>query len=239
MELTRAPEQRCVKCTRYFRAYPRPGSPPFNLFLPSRRPPPSNRQHCCTDGVMSSRPVSTGKMWTPLESRLPTSLLLTSRPGSAAAAVTATGAGAGDLATTTGGTPTVIAGGSEWGDEGGAEDPTVWNFSSWTNGGGSGGGNGHGSCGEGQVTAQERALFGRKPSPATVARSTSYAPRLIREKRGVGNQFRSVWRMKSTIDRSREKDGRNADLFCPNREAQCVQRRRGLDEMGEVPGGSP
>ncbi|CAM9678741.1 unnamed protein product [Ectocarpus sp. 6 AP-2014] len=129
-------------------------------------------------GSVTSRPVSTGKMWTPLESRLPTSLLLTSRPGSAAAAVGGTGAGAGgDLATTTGGTPTVVTGG-EWGGEGGAEDPTVWNFSSWTNGGGSGGANGHGSCGEGHVvTAQERALFGRKPSPATVARSTSYAPR--------------------------------------------------------------
>ncbi|CBN80497.1 hypothetical protein Esi_0052_0195 [Ectocarpus siliculosus] len=132
-------------------------------------------------GSMGSvtRPVSTGKMWTPLESRLPTSLLLTSRPGSAAAAVGGTGAGAGgDLATTTGGTPTVVTGGNEWGGEGGAEDPTVWNFSSWTNGGGSGGANGHGSCEEGHVvTAQERALFGRKPSPATVARSTSYAPR--------------------------------------------------------------
>ncbi|CAM9518745.1 unnamed protein product, partial [Ectocarpus sp. 8 AP-2014] len=131
-------------------------------------------------GSMGSvtRPVSTGKMWTPLESRLPTSLLLTSRPGSAAAAVAGTGDGGGDLATTTGGAPTVVTGGNEWGGEGGAEDPTVRNFSSWTNGGGSGGANGHGSCGEGHVvTAQERALFGRKPSPATVARSTSYAPR--------------------------------------------------------------
>ncbi|CAM9826954.1 unnamed protein product, partial [Ectocarpus sp. 12 AP-2014] len=129
-------------------------------------------------GSVTSRPVSTGKMWTPLESRLPTSLLLTSRPGSAAAAVGGTGAGAGgDLATTTGGAPTVVTGGNELGGEGGAEDPTVWNFSSWTNRGGSGGANGHGSCGEGHVvTAQERALFGRKPSPATVARSTSYAP---------------------------------------------------------------
>ncbi|CAM9417152.1 unnamed protein product, partial [Ectocarpus fasciculatus] len=134
-------------------------------------------------GSMGSvtRPVSMGKMWTPLESRLPTSLLLTSRPGSAAAAVAGTGAGGagGDLATTTGGASTVVTGANEWEGEGGAEDPTVWNFSSsWTDGGGSGGGaNGHGSCGEGHVTAQERALFGRKPSPATVARSTSYAPR--------------------------------------------------------------
>ena len=74
-----------------------------------------------------------------------------------------------------------------WEGEGGIGDSTVWCFPGWAGGGGSGGssggGNSHGGCGNESrgggrsVTPQDRALFGRKPSPATVARSTSYAPR--------------------------------------------------------------
>eukprot|EP00752_Nemacystus_decipiens_P010152 g9048.t1 len=130
----------------------------------------------------TSRPATTGKMWTPLASRLPQSLLLTSRPGSAAEV------GGGDVAAVAaGGTTTTVGGGTAWegeGDEGGS---TVWCFPGWAGGGGgsSGVGNSHGGCGSesrgggrsAAATPQDRALFGRKPSPATVARSTSYAPR--------------------------------------------------------------
>lgn len=84
---------------------------------------------------------------------------------------------------------------SAWEGEGGVGDSTVWCFQGGAGVGNSGGQNGdnhrfgHGggtAVGDSErygavrwpiVTAQERALFGRKPSPAMVARSTSYAPR--------------------------------------------------------------
>ncbi|CAN0009816.1 unnamed protein product, partial [Laminaria digitata] len=127
-----------------------------------------------------SRPVPTalGKTRVPLDSRPPSSVLLTSsRPASAAATLGATAA-AGTAATS----------GKKWGGEGGVGDSTVWCFTaSGGGGGGDGGGGGPmgdrggGARGGGRrssaMTAQERGLFGRKPSPATVTRSTCFGPR--------------------------------------------------------------
>lgn len=87
-----------------------------------------------------------------------------------------------------GGGTTTLAGGDAWADEGGVGDSTVWCYPGGAGGdrGSSGRGNSHGGWGSEShggggrspvVTPQDRALFGRKPSPAMVARSTSYAPR--------------------------------------------------------------
>lgn len=140
----------------------------------------------------SRRPATTGRMWKPLESRLPTSLLLASRPVSAKAAARAV---AGDVAARTEGETTTVADANAWEGEGGVGDSTVWCFPSKVSGGDDSGEQGDGRLRGGGVgtgageserygsvhgplgTAQERALFGRKPSPAMVARSTSYAPR--------------------------------------------------------------
>lgn len=151
-------------------------------------PRPRPISHCLLrHEPMRGRPSTTGKMWTPLESRLPKSLLLTSRPGSAAEMGGGDLAGGGGAAgAATGGGTTTVGGGTAWEGEGGVGDSTVWCFPSWAGGrGSSGGGESHGGCGSDSrgggrsavANPQGRALFGRKPSPATVARSTSYAPR--------------------------------------------------------------
>ncbi|CAM9377759.1 unnamed protein product [Scytosiphon promiscuus] len=138
------------------------------------------------------RPATTGRMWKPLESRLPTSLLLVSRPVSAKAAA---GEVVGDLVGSTEGETSTFADGTPWEGDGGVGDSTVSCFPSGAGVGNSGGENrddlrhcggggteaghseGNGGLRRPIVTAQERALFGRKPSPAMVARSTCYAPR--------------------------------------------------------------
>ncbi|CAM9511657.1 unnamed protein product [Pylaiella littoralis] len=172
-------------------------------------------------GAMS-RPSTTGKLWTPLESRSPTSLLLTSRPGSAVEV----GAG-GNTAATTGEGTTFVTSGKAWAGEGGVGDPTVCCVPGWfASGGNNGRGNGHGGSGGGgggdsegygggrwpALTPQERALFGRKPSPATVARSTSYAPRrrpprsadgrCSRPETGSGDDTAEVFEMERDINSS-------------------------------------
>ncbi|CAN0243141.1 unnamed protein product, partial [Hapterophycus canaliculatus] len=73
------------------------------------------------------RPTTTGKMWKPLESRLPTSLLLASRPVSAEAAARGI---VGDLTASTDEGIATLVEGSVWEGEGGVGDSTVWCFPS-------------------------------------------------------------------------------------------------------------
>lgn len=116
-----------------------------------------------------SRPVSAGKMWAPLESRLPASLLSTMRPGSAAAV--AGGVSAGDA----------LAGGrGSVGTAGAGEATTIRCYPTGGEGGragSSGGGGGKGPGRRSTMSAQEWGLCGRKLSPTRVARSTRFIPR--------------------------------------------------------------